>query len=267
MDRPPSHRLVGVSSPALRIGAEEEFQLARGPRPIGVRAWAPEHSVAPDQRRLPSNGSERIRTAVVRDDGGEVDGRTLLSEVLHVAPVITEQIADTDLARPSRCDGWSIGDVLDHAAAVTEKFTTFARAETDVPKQRAPAGSRQGAQQRLRAASEQSVVAWMSADVTRICQLGFGEFDAATAAGINAFDLLAHLWDVADPLGLDLVVDDVVWSAALVVARRVIGEGTGRDTAHYAPRRPARGDARERFLAFLGRCAAGEGAEASTPST
>ncbi len=74
--------------------------------------------------------------------------------------------------------------------------------------------------------------AWRAADLGRSCHLPFGTFGAADAAGINAFDVLGHTWDVAEATGQRVECPDELWAAGLDAARLVIGPD--RDQAHYA---------------------------------
>lgn len=71
--------------------------------------------------------------------------------------------------------------------------------------------------------------------------------------GINLFDVLAHTWDIAAPLGLTVDAADALWDMGLAVARAVIGEA--RDPAHYGPELPstATDPPGVRLLRYLGR--------------
>ena len=91
--------------------------------------------------------------------------------------------------------------------------------------------------------------------MSRSCRLGFGVFPAETAAGINLFDVLAHTWDIAATIPIDLDEDNELWAAGLDAARDVLG--SARDPIHYAPEIPipAEAPAMHHFLAFLGRVA------------
>ena len=157
------------------------------------------------------------------------------------------------LAVASACPDWSVGQVTDHSLGVTNKFTAFADGATDAP--RTPAGPQfvGSPGPALRAAGRASDLAWASCDPARRCELPFGTFPAELAAGINLFDVLAHTWDAASPLGLQIRCADSIWEAGLAAARAVIDGG--RDLAHYGsahavdPAAPAA----THFLAYLGR--------------
>lgn len=89
--------------------------------------------------------------------------------------------------------------------------------------------------------------------MSRTCRLGFGVFPAETAAGINLFDVLAHTWDIAATISIDLDQDNELWAEGLSAAREVIG--SARDPIHYAPEIPIPPEepTMHCFLAFLGR--------------
>ena len=90
--------------------------------------------------------------------------------------------------------------------------------------------------------------------MSRTCNLGFGVFSAENAAGINLFDALAHTWDIADVISVELDEDSDLWGIGLNAASEIVGPT--RNPAHYAAQiaiSPAAPPMR-RFLTFLGRC-------------
>lgn len=168
---------------------------------------------------------------------------------------LMDQVTTADLPRTTPNPGWDVGQVINHAIAVTTKFTRFADGTTDRP--RTPRDDFVGTDHRAAFdhAADRALAAWRHADLRRTCHLPFGTFTAEQAAGINLFDLLAHGWDVAQPVGAVFTCPDTVWDAGLRAARHVIGER--RDPGHYAPELPAPpgAPARIRFLRYLGRAA------------
>jgi hypothetical protein len=85
----------------------------------------------------------------------------------------------------------------------------------------------------MRKAADDAREARGSAGMTRSCRLGFGMFPAELAVGINLLDVLAHTWDIAAPVGVDLDQDHHLWRVGLDAAQDVIGPD--RDSAHYGP--------------------------------
>ena len=178
-----------------------------------------------------------------------------LFDALEVQVGVGQRVHVEQLPRASRCSGWTVRQVLEHSIGVTRKFTEFASGATDEP--HAPPGDLIGSDHRVavRDAADGARAAWGTADMTRSCRLGFGTFPADIAAGINLFDVLAHTWDIATAVGVDLDEDHDLWLIGLDAAQDVIG--ADRDRGHYDPEVPVPGTAppMARFLAFLGRAA------------
>jgi len=176
-----------------------------------------------------------------------------LLAALEVQVAVGQRVEPSQLTLASPCPGWSVRDVLSHSLAVTTKFTDFAAGRTDRP--RTPVGDLVGPDHRaaLRTVATAATAAWRTTDLGRVCHLPFGTFGAADAAGINAFDVLGHTWDLAEATGQRVTCPDELWAAGLDAARLVIGPN--RDLTHYAAEVPATGDATPmaRFLAYLGR--------------
>jgi uncharacterized protein (TIGR03086 family) len=142
---------------------------------------------------------------------------------------------------------------MNHSVGVTLKFAQFASGATDCPA--TPKGDLIGSDHvaALRTCRAVAQAAWAATDMTRSCQLSFGRFRADLAAGINLFDVLAHTWDMAEPIDVQVDIDTEIWIAGLEAAKTVIGPH--RDPAHYAQEiavGPA-ASAKDQFLAFLGR--------------
>lgn len=176
-----------------------------------------------------------------------------LLAALELQRGVGDQVRPEELQLASRCKGWTIREVLRHSIGVTRKFTHFASGATDEP--HGPPGDLVGGDHRtaLGRTVEAARTAWTTADMSRRCRLSFGTFSAEAAAGINLFDVLAHTWDIAAPLGLGLDEHDAVWVVGLDAARHVIG--STRDPAHYGTEVTVSESASgmSRFLAFLGR--------------
>jgi uncharacterized protein (TIGR03086 family) len=142
-----------------------------------------------------------------------------------------------DVTRPSRCEGWSIAEVIAHVVTVTDRFTAFA---ADEPVSPSPD---------LRTAIARSGAAWAAVDLSRTCTLSFGTFDAPTAAGINAFDALVHGWDVAAAGVAYGPPDDLVLAATTVAEALVWDERQYRRPPASAPT----GTPLQRLLVLTGR--------------
>ena len=176
-----------------------------------------------------------------------------LADALRSWHVLLDGIDTADLALATVNPGWSVGDVINHAIAVTAKFTAFADGTTDRPRTAGRDFIGTGHRAAWGLAADRALTAWRSADPRRHCRLPFGTFTAQQAAGINLFDLLAHGWDLHQATGATFTCTDAAWTAGLDAARLAIG--TQRDLRHYAPEIPAPSDAppQTRLLNYLGR--------------
>jgi uncharacterized protein (TIGR03086 family) len=176
-----------------------------------------------------------------------------LPAALRVQVDVMSQVCADDLGRPSACAGWTIRQALNHSLGVTRKFTEFASGDTDTP--RTPAGDLVGEDPcaAVRDSAIRSARAWMHTDLERVCVLPFAQVDADVAAGINLYDVVAHTWDIAMPLGLDLPCDVALWAVALQAAETALN--ITRDPQHFGQPVAVDTDAppQVRFLALLGR--------------
>ncbi len=195
-----------------------------------------------------------------------VDDVEALLEALEVQIDVVARIEPAELGRPSPCPGWSLRDVLNHSIGVTRTFAAFASGVTDEP--RTPEGDLLGGDPRAASGAAASVAraAWERADRNRTCRLRFGTFSSDQAAGINLFDVLAHTWDLASPLGIPIDCPDRLWNAALAAVDVVVRDG--RDPVHYGPEIPSPPGTPPmvRFLHATGR-AAGPPAEGGAVSS
>ena len=113
-----------------------------------------------------------------------------LSEALLPAAALVDGVPQRSLTRATPCQGWSVLDVINHLAAVTEKFGRFA-AGTPGPVRQLRGdlvGPRPAA--KFRELAEAAARSWHEhpGALTAVCVLPFGSFDGATAAGISLFD-------------------------------------------------------------------------------
>lgn len=180
----------------------------------------------------------------------------LLSEALMSAAALVDALPQRSLALPSPCPGWTVLGVINHLAAVTEKFGRFA-AGAPGPVRQLP-GDLTGTQPacRFREFAEAAARSWREHPeaLTAVCVLPFGSFDGATAAGISLLDTVVHQWDIATGAGLDHQISEELAVAALSVAG-VLVTGEARLSGHYAApvSVPAGAPPSIRLLAVTGR--------------
>jgi uncharacterized protein (TIGR03086 family) len=179
-----------------------------------------------------------------------------LRDSLWATAALIGGLPSASLLRPTPCPGWSVLDVVNHLAAVTEKFGRFAAG--------APAPIRQlsgdlvGTEpaRGFEEVTAVAVAAWRAHPeaLKAVCVLPFGSFDGATAAGINLFDAVVHQWDIATGAGIDLDLSDELALVALRVSDLLLTEAARRTGQFSAPVLAA-GGARPsvRLLAATGR--------------
>lgn len=184
----------------------------------------------------------------------------VLASVDVVKPVTT-----TDLARPTPCAGWTLGDLLTHMTVQHQGFAAAARGNGDDPAVWDPASVADAV-----AADPAGTHADYAADVLDafavdgILDAMFAipefqpgvEFPGRMAIAAHFVDYVVHGWDVARARDVAYVLPDEVTAAALSIALQV-PDGDVR-TAQGAPFGPAvdGGDAvgdLDRALAHLGR--------------
>ena len=179
-----------------------------------------------------------------------------LLHALELQVDVAERLPAEQLPIASPCAGWTVRQVLDYSLGVTRKFAEFASGATDEP--HAPTGISSVPTTGSPSATPPIGAARVeSSRHDAIVPAPIGTFAADLAAGINLFDVLAHTWDIAAAVGVELDQDDELWLVGLDAARAVVGEY--RDPTHYDSDVLLAGPAPPmvRFLAFLGRTVPG----------
>jgi uncharacterized protein (TIGR03086 family) len=181
------------------------------------------------------------------------DSRAVLATVQLVA-----DLAPSDLARPTPCDGWTVYDLIAHMTGQQLGFAAAARGRGTALAEWAPSGE---------------PYADVCADLLSafrepgVQQRGFalpeirdgGVFPAPIAISFHLVDNVVHAWDLAVATDRPLELDPDVVSAGLRVAEQVPnGPERIRPGAAFAPARAgtATGDL-DRTLLLLGRDPAG----------
>jgi uncharacterized protein (TIGR03086 family) len=173
---------------------------------------------------------ETVRTAHL--DPGIVDQ---LSEALGSAAALIDGLPQPALTAATPCGGWRVIDVVNHLAAVTEKFGRFAAGAPSPIRQRR--GDLVGAQpkERFRELADAALGAWRQHPeaLSAVCVLSFGSFDGATAAGINLLDAVVHRWDIAVGAGAGAEMNEELAGVALRVADLLVTD-EARRSGQYA---------------------------------
>jgi len=158
-----------------------------------------------------------------------------LADALSGAAALVDRVPQRSLTRPTPCRGWNVLDVVNHLAAVTEKFGRFAAGDPG-PVRQLPGdlvGTRPAT--RFRQLAEAAARCWQDhpGALTAVCVLPFGSFDGATAAGINLFDALIHQWDIAAGAGIEHQMSEELAAVAIGVAGLLVTD-QARLAGHYA---------------------------------
>jgi uncharacterized protein (TIGR03086 family) len=184
-------------------------------------------------------------------------GPEVVSELaLALAAVrdLTTRLAPGTWSEPTPCPRWNGRDLVNHLAAVTSKFTRFARGDDGLIRQ--DQGDLLGRDPALGFATivDQSSAAWTDNPValSRVCHLPFGRFDGATVAGINLFDAVVHGWDLATAAGVSWEIGDGAVLLALATCDLLVTP-EARATGQFGDPRLDAGSTMQRLLARTGR--------------
>jgi uncharacterized protein (TIGR03086 family) len=181
------------------------------------------------------------------------------ADALRTSTGLVAQATVADLARPTPCDGWTLGDLLDHMTAQHYGFAA------------ASAGDGDRAHWRVRKLGDDAVPAYLTASEHVLAAFAAegvlnGEFPlpefpgspavpARQAISFHFVDYVVHSWDVAKTLGLPVSFDPALLQMALTVARAVPGgEARLRSGAAFGPEVACTGESPlDQIVAALGR--------------
>ncbi|MFW0794826.1 TIGR03086 family metal-binding protein [Gordonia sp. CPCC 205515] len=178
-----------------------------------------------------------------------------LSDALDAFVDVIAHVDAADWARQSMCAEWSVAEVVLHTISITDKFSAFARGETDAPRGRDLRGiAVDDISAQLARAVRESHDAWSAVDLARYCALPFGRFSTVDAEAINIMDLLVHGWDIAHALGRDYRMPAAPTTRAVAMAQRLVTPESvtdGQFASRIGPRADKRGQ--ELLLWLTGR--------------
>jgi uncharacterized protein (TIGR03086 family) len=183
------------------------------------------------------------------------------ARVVRATVALVSQAGPADLARPTPCAGWTLGDLIGHMTTQHYGWTAAAAGHgADLscwqpgPPAADPVGEYAAAAGRvLEAFGDEAVLGreFALAELSPVLR-----FPAAQAIGFHFIDYLVHGWDVARSLGVDYRPEPDLLAAALPVALAVPGgKARERDGAAFAPglEVPAQAGLLDQILALLGR--------------
>lgn len=168
---------------------------------------------------------------------------------------VVRGVTPDQLEQPTPSGTYSVADLLDHIASVTEAFiqTGERTSPPDAPPPPDGDGARLAAdwQQAIPAALDRLVVAWSAPEAfDGVVGAGGFEMPATLAASIGVEELVIHGWDLARATGQPFEADD----ASIAVALGVVDQFKGNAPAYGDPK-PAPADASplEQVVALAGR--------------
>lgn len=139
-------------------------------------------------------------------------------------------ITDDDLAGPTPCDHWTLGDLLDHISQITHTFIQAARKVTDAstatrPGRPAAANLPAYWRSRVPVLLEDLAVAWRDPAAWTGTAQGVGLTLPATEMGTIAMtELITHSWDLARATDQEYAADPRI----LEVVIEMLSEGAGQ---------------------------------------
>ena len=183
------------------------------------------------------------------------------ARVVRATVDVVSQAGPADLARPTPCADWTLGELLTHMTAQHDGWAAAAAGDGGDLSRWQP-GPPAADPVREYAAAAARVLAAFGADGVLEREFALAElspvlrFPAAQAISFHFIDYLVHGWDVARSLGVDYELEPDLLAAALPVAQAVPdGEPRKLGLVPFAPAIPVTGDlsVMDQIVAMLGR--------------
>jgi uncharacterized protein (TIGR03086 family) len=183
------------------------------------------------------------------------------AEAVRASVRVVSLIGDADMARPTPCGDWTLGELLAHMTVQHDGFAAAATGDGADLSRWQSASPLAGTREEYAAAAGRVLTAF-GADGVLDREFVLPEispelrFPAPMAIGFHFVDYVAHGWDVSRSLGLDYELAPDLLDAGLKIARMVPDGDTRRQPgAAFAPRVAAAGDAPplDQIVALLGR--------------
>jgi uncharacterized protein (TIGR03086 family) len=194
---------------------------------------------------------------LVAETGGIVD---LDARAVRASVALVNSAGPADLARPTPCGDWTLGELLTHMSAQHRGFAAAAEGNGAELSAWRTGPAAAGPVTEYAAAADRVLEAFAADGVLArdfaLPEIGGGKFPAGIAISFHFVDYVAHGWDVARTLGLDFELKPDLLAVALAVAGAVPDDETRlRPGAAFAPGVPVGRDAShlDRFVALLGR--------------
>ncbi len=165
---------------------------------------------------------------------------------LPACRAVLQRLSEKDLARPTPCTEYTVGDVGQHLVRSMVLLASVAGEQIDTTATDTPDTA-------VAATAEAALAAWRHRGLDGSVAVGRSVLPASLAVEIISLELLVHSWDIAHATGHDIDVTPEVAGYVLDRARELITEDKrGRSFAAEVPAGP---DATvlHRLIAFTGR--------------
>jgi uncharacterized protein (TIGR03086 family) len=165
---------------------------------------------------------------------------------LAACQAVLRRLSGDDLARPSPCAQYTVGEVGQHVVRSMVLLASVAGEQFGSP----PAGLLEG---QVTMTAEAALAAWRRRGLGGSVAVGRSTLPASLAVQIIPLELLVHGWDIARATGSEIDIAPEVAGYVLGRARELITEDKrGRSFAAEVPTGPA-ATVLERLIAFTGR--------------
>ena len=165
---------------------------------------------------------------------------------LAACQAVLRRLTEDDLARPSPCTEYTVGEVGQHLVRSMVLLASVAGERLGSP----AAGPLEG---QVTATAEAALAAWQRRGLGGSVAVGRSTVPARLAVEIIPLELLVHGWDIARATGSQIDIAPEVADYVLGRARELITEDKrGRSFAAEVPAGPTATNL-ERLIAFTGR--------------
>ena len=167
---------------------------------------------------------ERLERAATTGDAGPdewaaapapLDKLSAADATLAVCQHVLRGLTDTDLVKPTPCEGLNVGQLVDHLLESLVGLAAMAGRTVEV----ADGGT---AESRVADVAQQTLEAWNRRGLDGFVKAGPNEMPADLAVNILSVEFLVHGWDFAHATGQKLVVSDEVAGYVLELAHELI---------------------------------------------
>lgn len=185
------------------------------------------------------------------------DPRPGYATATRLAGVALSHIDAHNLAKPTPCDDYNVGQLGAHLVAVQQRVGAVARGEDPFSVlQEIPGLEPTGFSAAWDAATEAQIAAWADDSVLgRPLVLPFATLPGAIALWIYIGEVLVHTWDLTTALGIEINWDQELAEAALGSMKMGLPAEPRGGEVPFAPVVPTNDDAPaiDRLAAWLGR--------------